>query len=106
LGVPLNTQESFGTWPQSRLGYGTGGDGDRVRVGDKGLIKEMAGLFRLREEVLLQLQNFLENFAERSAHKLVKTIQSRIIIPLNRFVYCVGHSGSGKSGPRGLAERF
>jgi DNA ligase (NAD+) len=65
-------------------------------LGDKGLIKEVAGLFRLREEDLHQLENFLENIAERSAQKLVKTIQSRIIIPLHGFVYALGIPEVGK----------
>lgn len=69
---------------------------------ERGLVKGLADLFRLRPEDLMQL----EGFAERSAQKLVDAIQRRKRTELARFLLALGIPEVGVSVARDLAEHF
>lgn len=69
---------------------------------DRGLVKDLVDIFHLNKKDLLQL----EGFAERSAGKLVETIQSRKTIPLHRFLYALGIPQVGKVMAGDLARHF
>jgi len=69
---------------------------------ERGLVKELADIFHLKKEDLLQL----EGFAERSAEKLVETIQSQKTITLDRFLYALGIPEVGTVMARDLARHF
>jgi DNA ligase (NAD+) len=69
---------------------------------DHGLVRELADLYRLKKSDLLQL----ERFAERSAAKLIDTIQRRRRVELGRFLYAVGIPEVGAAVARDLAQGF
>ena len=69
---------------------------------DHALVRELAGLFRLKKHDLLQL----ERFAERSAEKLIDAIQRRQRVELGRFLYALGIPEVGAAVARDLAQNF
>jgi DNA ligase (NAD+) len=69
---------------------------------DRGLVSNLADLFRLNENDLLRL----EGFAERSAAKLVDAIQKGRRVELGRFLYALGIPEVGASVARDLAQHF
>jgi DNA ligase (NAD+) len=62
------------------------GEKNVITLISAGLIKDMADIFTLTPESLLQL----DRFAEVSANKLVSAIQKNMHPPLNRFLYGLG----------------
>jgi DNA ligase (NAD+) len=69
---------------------------------DCGLVKNVADVFRLDADDLRQL----EGFAERSARRLVETIQRRKHVELRRFLYGLGIPAVGTAVARDLADHF
>ena len=69
---------------------------------DRGLVSNLADLFRLNNNDLLRL----EGFAERSAAKLVDAIQKGRRVELGRFLYALGIPEVGAAVARDLAQHF
>jgi len=69
---------------------------------DEGLIQDPADLFTLKEGDIKPL----ERFAEKSAENLVKAIQSKKEIPLDRFLFAMGIRHVGEETAISLAEYF
>ncbi len=69
---------------------------------DAGLIKDAADLYNLTKEDLLNL----DRFAEISAEKTIKSIQSHKKITLDRFIYALGIPNVGSETALDLARRF
>ena len=69
---------------------------------DRGLVSNLADLFRLDKNDLLRL----EGFAERSAAKLVDAIQKGCRVELGRFLYALGIPEVGAAVARDLAQHF
>ncbi len=69
---------------------------------DKGLVRDVADLFRLRREDLVPL----ERMAEKSADNLVRAIERAKDTDLGRFVYALGIRHVGEATARALAEHF
>jgi len=69
---------------------------------DSGLINDSADIFELKEGDLIPL----ERFAEKSAKNLIKAINERREIGLDRFVISLGIPNVGESTARDLAETF
>jgi DNA ligase (NAD+) len=69
---------------------------------DHGLVRDLAGLFRLKTNDILRL----EGFAERSAEKLVDAIQKRRHVELGRLLYALGIPEVGSAVARDLAQKF
>jgi len=67
-----------------------------------GLIRDPADLFTLKEGDIKPL----ERFAEKSAENLVKAIQSRKVVPLDKFVFALGILHVGAQTARDLANHF
>jgi DNA ligase (NAD+) len=80
---------------------GLGGETAQALV-EKGQVRNLADLFRLEREDLLELPGF----AERSANKLVKAIQGKKRMELHRFLYALGIPGVGATVARDLAQHF
>ena len=69
---------------------------------EAGLIQDTADLYSLREEDLLNL----ERFAEVSAAKTIKSIQSRKRTTLEKFIYALGIPHVGSETAFDLAKEF
>ncbi|MFW6079501.1 MAG: NAD-dependent DNA ligase LigA, partial [Gemmatimonadota bacterium] len=69
---------------------------------DRGLVRELPDLFRLRPEQI----RTLPHFAERSARKLHRAIRESGPVPLHRFLTGLGIPGVGAATARELADRF
>ncbi|WP_025321915.1 NAD-dependent DNA ligase LigA [Deferrisoma camini] len=69
---------------------------------EKGLVRDVADLFRLSEADLVPL----ERMAEKSARNLVEAIDRARTRDLARFVYALGIRHVGEATARALAERF
>ena len=68
----------------------------------EGLVTDPSDLYKLD---VLQIKD-LERFGEKSAHKLVNSIQSSIEIPFPRVLYALGIRYVGETVARKLAEAF
>ena len=68
----------------------------------EGLVKDPSDLYKLD---VLQIKD-LERFGEKSAHKLVNSIQSSREIPFPRVLYALGIRYVGETVARKLAEAF
>lgn len=68
----------------------------------RGLVKDLADLYRLSPEALQKL----ELFADRKAAHLYARIQESRTRPLDRFIYALGIRHVGERGAEILAERF
>jgi len=68
----------------------------------EGLVTDPSDLYKLD---VLQIKD-LERFGEKSAHKLVNSIQSSIKIPFPRVLYALGIRYVGETVARKLAEAF
>ena len=88
----------------SKQGFDIDGFGEETvsLLIDKGLIRDLADIFRLKKSDLLGL----EGFAERSAGKLIDAIQKRRHIELERFLYALGIPDVGAAVARDLAQNF
>jgi DNA ligase (NAD+) len=69
---------------------------------DRGLVRELAGLFELEAEQLLGL----EGFAEKSATALVEAVRAKRAPELNRFLSALGIPEVGVTVARDLARNF
>jgi len=69
---------------------------------DKGLVKSVADLFRLKKEDLLTL----EGFADKSAENLLKAVEASKRITLARLLYALGIRNVGEHVARLLADRY
>ncbi|HHE76539.1 MAG TPA: NAD-dependent DNA ligase LigA, partial [Candidatus Parcubacteria bacterium] len=69
---------------------------------ENGLVADPADFFSLKEGDLAGL----ERFAEKSANNLIKAIQSRKEISLDRLIYALGIDNVGEETARELAKRF
>lgn len=69
---------------------------------DGNLIKDAADLFTLREDQV----SALERFGKISAQKLVKNIQARKSVALDRFIYALGIRHVGAQTAVDLADHF
>ncbi len=78
------------------------GEETAVLLVDHGLVRELADLYDLRPEDLMEL----EGFAEKSAHALVEAIQATKRPPLERFLVALGIPEVGVAVARTLAEHF
>ncbi len=67
-----------------------------------GLIKDIADLYLLRKEQLLNL----ERFAEKSADNAIKSIEESKVIPFPRVLYGIGIRYVGETTARKLAQHF
>jgi len=72
------------------------------RLLDEGLIKDAADLFFLKEEDI----KYLERFAEKSASNIIKSIQSRKEIKLERFLFGLGIPQIGEETAIDLAKNY
>lgn len=69
---------------------------------EAGLIKDVADLFKLKKEDLLNL----ERFAEKSAENAVSSIQARKKVALSKFIYSLGIPHVGEETGFVLAKKF
>lgn len=67
---------------------------------NEGLISDIADLYSIKKEDLLNL----ERFAEKSAENLIESINSRRQIELGRFIYALGIRHIGEESAQSLAE--
>ncbi len=88
----------------SRNAMNIEGLGDKIarQLVDRGMVKDVADLYRLRVEDLLEL----EGFADRSAQKLHQAIQRTKKARFDRFLYALGIRHVGEHVARLLAEKF
>ncbi len=70
---------------------------------DKGLIKDVAGIYALTKEKILSLG---EGWADLSAENLLTAITESKRPPLARFIYALGIKGVGEHMAEVLAKRF
>jgi DNA ligase (NAD+) len=69
----------------------------------RGFVKDLADIFYLKKEDLLQLPGF----ADKSAQNLIDAIEkSKKDVPLWRFLYAIGIPNVGEFTAKLLAERF
>ena len=84
------------------LDIDTLGEKNVVALVDAGLVKDLADVYTLTKEQLLEL----ERFAEISASKLISAIQEKKQPPLERFVYGLGIRHVGAQTAVDLARTF
>lgn len=84
------------------LDIDTLGEKNVVALVDAGLVKDLADIYALTKEQLLQL----ERFAEISATKLISAIQEKKQPPLERFIYGLGIRHVGAQTAVDLAKTF
>jgi len=70
---------------------------------DKGLIKDVAGIYSLTKEKILSLG---EGWADLSAENLLRAVTESKRPPLARFIYALGIKGVGEHMAAVLAKRF
>ncbi|HFD79290.1 MAG TPA: NAD-dependent DNA ligase LigA [Gammaproteobacteria bacterium] len=88
----------------SRRAMDIDGLGDKLveQLVDKGLIKDVAGLYELDVETLAGL----ERMGEKSARNLVAAIEKSKSTTLERFLYALGIREVGEATARVLAQEF
>ncbi len=88
----------------SRNALNIEGLGDQIarQMVERGMVRDVADLYRLTVADLLEL----EGFAEKSAQNLYQAIQSANEVRLDRFVYALGIHHVGEHVARLLAEEF
>ncbi len=69
---------------------------------DKGLVRDVTDLYRLKTEDL----ESLERFGKRSSQKLVKSIEQSKKVPWSRLLYALGIRFVGETVARKLADAF
>jgi DNA ligase (NAD+) len=84
------------------LDIDTLGEKNVVALVDAGLVKDIADIYRLTKEDLLEL----DRFAEISAQKLVEAIQEKKNPPLARFIFGLGIRHVGTQTAIDLANHF
>ncbi len=78
------------------------GEKNVIALIDAGYVKDLADIYLITKSDLLRL----ERFAEVSAEKLVKAIQDKKQVPLNRFLYGLGIRHVGTQTAIDLANHF
>ena len=73
-----------------------------VQLVERGLVENLADLYRLKKEDLLGL----EGFADKSAENLVAAIEASKQTGLDRFLYALGISNVGQHVAKVLAQHF
>ena len=88
----------------SRKAFDIDGVGPKIidQLMESGLIFDVADLFRLKKEDLLNL----ERFAEKSAENTINAIQSKKRVGLNKFIYSLGIEHVGEETAFVLARKF
>lgn len=84
------------------LDIDTLGEKNVVALVDAGLVKDLADIFTLTKEQLLEL----ERFGEISANKLINAIQEKKTPQLERFIYGLGIRHVGQQTAVDLAKAF
>lgn len=84
------------------LDIDTLGEKNVVALVDAGLVKDIADIYTLTKEQLLQL----ERFAEISASKLINAIAEKKTPPLEKFIYGLGIRHVGAQTAVDLADTF
>jgi DNA ligase (NAD+) len=84
------------------LDIDTLGEKNVVALVDAGLVRDLADIYTLTKEQVVEL----ERFAEISAAKLVDAIQAKKQPPLEKFVYGLGIRHVGAQTAVDLADRF
>jgi DNA ligase (NAD+) len=69
---------------------------------ERGLVADLADLYRLEKKDVLEL----EGFAEKSADNLVTALEASKRAPLDRFIYALGIANVGQHVARVLAAHF
>ena len=69
---------------------------------DAGLIKDVADLYTLKKDDLLNL----ERFADKSADNTINSMQERKKVPLDRFIFALGIPHVGSETALDLARKF
>ncbi len=69
---------------------------------DKGLVKDVADLYYLRKEQLMEL----ERMADKSAQNIIDAIEASKTKPLSKFIYALGIRHVGETTAEDLARRF
>jgi DNA ligase (NAD+) len=69
---------------------------------NRGLVKNLADIYKLKKEALLKLPLF----AEKKANNLIMAIAAAKNRPLSRFLYALGIRHIGEKAARVLAEKF
>jgi DNA ligase (NAD+) len=69
---------------------------------ERGLVVDLADLYRLEKKDVLEL----EGFAEKSAENLMQAIEASKRAPLDRFIYALGIQNVGQHVARVLASHF
>jgi DNA ligase (NAD+) len=97
-------QERYFSYFVSAKGFDIQGLGPKIieKLMEEGLMRDPADLFLLGEGDLVPL----ERFAEKSAKKLVESIQAKKIIILPRFLNALGIRQVGEETSLALARRF
>ncbi len=84
------------------LDIDTLGEKNVAALVDSGLVTDLADIYRLEKNDLLEL----ERFAEISAQKLIDAIQSKTKPPLERFIFGLGIRHVGAQTASDLADHF
>jgi len=84
------------------LDIDTLGEKNVIALVDAGLVKDLADIYVLTKEQVLEL----ERFAELSAAKLIDAIQAKKQPPLEKFIYGLGIRHVGAQTAIDLADRF
>lgn len=88
----------------SRDAMDIGNLGDKIvkQLVDRGMVNDLADLYHLTVDDLMQL----EGFAEKSAHNLYREIQNSKNPRLDKFLYALGIRHVGQHIARVLAEKY
>ncbi len=78
------------------------GEKNVIALVDSGLVKDLADIYTITSDQLLEL----DRFAELSATKLVEAIATKRKVPLHRFVYGLGIRHVGAQTALDLAKAF
>lgn len=97
-------QERYFSYFVSSKGFDIQGLGPKIveKLMEEGLMRDPADLFLLGEGDLAPLQRF----AEKSAKKLIESIQAKKIVALPRFLNALGIRQVGEETSLALARRF
>jgi DNA ligase (NAD+) len=69
---------------------------------DKGLVKDVADIYYINKEKLIEL----ERMADKSAQNIIDAIEKSKTKPLSKFLYALGIRHAGESTAEDLARRF
>ncbi len=100
---PAQRRERIGHFA-SRAGVNIEGLGPAIidQLIDRGFVEDPADVYRVTREQLLQL----DGFADKSADNLLRSIDSRRVVPLARLINALGIRHVGEHTAFALASRF